>query len=206
MSNNYVLILIVIALGIIFGGSLKGFNVYLGIYIVAALLVIGGGSSKLFGSGQTLGGIIFLIGSVLVFSTFGTKWFGKGAVFSETPVSWPPTINTCPDYLTYYGRPMPDGTKQDSCIDLVGVSKNGSLKVFPKDGTPPTTDEYYFSLVTKSSDSAKKNQELCQRAITMGLTWEGITNGESCITPAGPVAPSASGGGSGGGAGGGCPA
>ena len=31
----------------------------------------------------------------------------------------------------------------------------------------------------------------------MGLTWEGITNGESCITPAGPVAPG--GGGNGGG-------
>jgi hypothetical protein len=25
------------------------------------------------------------------------KWFSKGSMFSETPVSWPPTINTCPD-------------------------------------------------------------------------------------------------------------
>jgi hypothetical protein len=207
MSNIYVLIIIVILLAVIFGGAMKGFNAYLGIYIVLALLVIGGGASKLFGSGQTLGGALFLVGSVLVFSTFGTKWFGKGAVFSETPVSWPPAINTCPDYLTSYSRTMPDGTKQDSCIDQIGISKNGSLKIFPKDGTPPTTDEYYFSLMTKSSDSTKKNQELCQRAITMGLTWEGVTNGESCITPAGPVAPGGGGnGGGGGGGGGGCPA
>jgi hypothetical protein len=37
----------------------------------------------------------------------------------------------------------------------------------------------------------------------MGLTWEGITNGESCVTPAGPVAPGA--GGNSGSGGGGCP-
>jgi hypothetical protein len=175
-------------------------NIYLGIYIVVAILVVVGGTFKLTGSGQTVGGVLFAIGAIIVFIVYGLKWFGGKGVFSETPVSWPTTINTCPDYLVYYGRKAADGSTQDSCIDTIGVSKNGSLKVFPKGTSSPTTDDYYFSLVTKSSDPAAKNAELCQRAITLGLTWEGITNGESCISPSGPIAP-----GSGGGSGG-CPA
>jgi hypothetical protein len=175
------------------------FNIYLGIYIIFAILIIVGGGYKLFSVGLTTG-IIFLLGAIYFLVVFGIKWFKNGSIFSETPVSWPPAINTCPDYLVYYGRQMPDGTKKDTCIDLIGVSKNGSLKVFPKGGEAPPSDDYYFALTTNSSDPSSKNKELCQRAIAMGLTWEGITNGESCITPAGPVAPS------GGGSGGGCPA
>lgn len=175
------------------------FNIYLGIFIVVAIGVIAGGTFKIFKLDQSLGAFLFFVGSLAVFIVYGLRWFAsKGSLFSETPVQWPPTINTCPDYLVYYGRKMPDGTVQDTCIDMIGVSKNGSLKVFPKSGTPPTTDDYYFSLVTKSTDASAKNMELCQRTIAAGLTWEGISNGESCITPAGPQpAPSAAGGGNG---------
>jgi hypothetical protein len=179
------------------------FNIYLGIYIIVAIVVIAGGTFKLYGGGGTFGAILFLIGSIFVFMTYGTKWFGKkGGIFSDTPVSWPPTINTCPDYLVYYKRQMTDGTTQDSCIDLIGVSKNGSIKLFPSDGSVPTTNDYYFSLATKSTDANGRTSELCQNTLTAGLTWEGITNGESCITPAGPVTPSGGGSNSGGG----CPA
>jgi hypothetical protein len=170
------------------------FNIYLGIYIVAAILIIVGGGFSLNKSNNTIGAILFVIGAILIFIVFGLKWFSPGSTFSETPVSWPPHINTCPDYLVFYNRTMPDGSTKGSCIDLIGVSTNGSLKVFPKNDAAPTTEDYYFSLQTKSSDTAAKNAELCQRAISFGLTWEGITNGESCITPSGPVAPSGGGG------------
>jgi hypothetical protein len=174
------------------------FNIYLGIYIIVAILVIAGGSFKLYGSNQVLAAILFFVGSLVIFIIYGTKWFGESSgIFSKTPVSWPPINNTCPDYLVYYGRKMADGSSQDSCIDTIGVSKNGALKVFPKGKNPsdiPTDNDYYFSLATKSSDPAGRRAELCQRAISLGLTWEGITNGESCITPAGPVAPSTPGG------------
>jgi hypothetical protein len=176
------------------------FNIYLGIFIVVAIFVIIGGTFKLAKSNQTLGAVIFGLGSLICFAVYGLKWFSAGSAFSNTPVSWPPTINTCPDYLVNYPRQMQGGTTQNACIDLIGVSKNGSLKVFPKDGPAPTADDYYFSLATSSTDPTAKNNELCQRAIAAGLTWEGITNGESCVSSAGPVAP---GGGNGGG---GCPA
>jgi len=171
------------------------FNIYLGIYIVAAILVIAGGAFSLNKNENTIGAILFFVGSFVIFIVFGLKWFSPGSTFSETPVSWPPQINSCPDYLVYYNRTMPDGTTQGTCIDLIGVSKNGSLKVFPKDtNSAPTAADYYFSLQTQSNDPASKNAELCQRAISFGLTWEGITNGESCITPSGPVGPSGGGG------------
>ena len=109
-------------------------------------------------------------------------------MLSKTPVSWPPIINKCPDYLVNYGRNTPDGV-QDTCIDMIGVSKNRSLDIFPK-GSHPTDDKYYFPLTTKSSDPVARQAELCKRAISYGLTWEGITNGESCLTSDGPVAPS----------------
>jgi hypothetical protein len=47
---------------------------------------------------------------------------------------------------------------------------------------PPPEDKYYFSLITSSQDATAKNQELCTRAIEKGLSWEGITNGESCYS------------------------
>lgn len=166
------------------------FNIYLLIFIVLAILTIMGGSFSLNKGGNTIGAILFLIGSIIIFIVYGLKWFSPGSTFSETPVSWPPQINTCPDYLVLYNRTMPDGTTQNSCIDLIGVSKNGSLKVFPKDANPPPTGaDYYFSLQTQSTDPVAKNTELCQRAISFGLTWEGVTDGESCITPSGPVGP-----------------
>jgi hypothetical protein len=156
------------------------FNIYLGIYIVVAILVIAGGTYKLMD--QTIAAFLFFVGSVVVFIIFGLRWFNDKGVFSKTPVQWPPNINTCPDFLTYYKRTS-GGTKVDTCIDLIGVSRNSSIKVFPKTGIEPTTDDYYFALATTSTDDAQRNQELCQKAIAAGLTWEGITNGESCTIP-----------------------
>ncbi len=201
MSSILLIVVILVLLAVIFGASFAKLNGYLIAYIIFSLFVLGGGVSKFIGAGQTTTAVIFGIGAFAILVMFGLKWFSRGSAFSETPVSWPPTINTCPDYLVNYPRQMQDGTTQNSCIDLIGVSKNGSLKVFPKDGPAPTADDYYFSLATQSSDPTAKNQELCQRAITAGLTWEGITNGESCMSSSGPVAP----GGGGSGGSGGCP-
>lgn len=166
------------------------FNIVLGIYIIVAIVVLGGGAYQLQSSSQMVAAILFFLGALVLFIVFGTKWFGSSsAIFSSAPVSWPPTINTCPDYLVFYERAMPDGSTQETCIDRLGVSKNGALKMFPADGVAPASDDFYFSLVSKRTDTAGRNQELCQRAISAGLTWEGITNGESCITGDGPVAP-----------------
>ena len=186
------IVLTIIVLIAVYSGQI--FNIGLVIYIISAIAVIAGGTITAFNSGKTLTAVLFFMGALAIFVTFGLKWFSPGSLFAKTPVPWPPTINTCPDYLVYYGRPKADGTKENTCIDLIGISKNGGLKVFPKEilqgnGTPPPDNEYYFSLSTNSSDVNTKNKQLCTRAIEAGLTWEGITNGESCTVAGNSVAP-----------------
>ena len=163
------------------------FNIYLGIYIVASLAIVGGGTKKLYDLEQSVGAFIFFAGSVSICVIYGLRWFGAAnALFAKTPVQWPPRTNKCPDYLTYYQRTK-NGKQVDTCIDLIGVATNASLKTFPSDGTIPEDDGYYFDLTTTTSDPSDKNLELCNKAMTAGLTWEGITNGEGCITANGVV-------------------
>jgi hypothetical protein len=88
-------------------------------------------------------------------------------------------INMCPDYLVYFKR----GNK-DTCVDLLGVNRsNGSLQAWSKDDTPsnpPQTDAKYFNYVYKPGMTAAQLKQACDAAMQNGLTWEGITNGESC--------------------------
>ena len=77
-------------------------------------------------------------------------------------------------------------------IDLVGVSKNGSLKVFPSSGSPPTGNDYYFPMnVSATARLTDNTTELCSYTRSSGLSWDGVINGEGCVTLNNPNAPSA---------------
>jgi len=160
------------------------FNIYMAIFIIVAIAIVAGGASYINNMGKGTAALLYGIGSLYLMIIYGIKWFGNASPFNPPVGPWPATINTCPDFLTAYTRVMSDGTKQETCIDTIGVSRNGSLSVFPS-GAPPTSDRYYFSLKTSTSDPAKKNAEWCSNALNAGLTWEGITNGESCVSPDG---------------------
>jgi len=139
----------------------------------------------LFRSNRTISAFLYLILAVLVLVFFGLRWFQYGTGGKDISGQWPPIVNTCPDYLTYYERTGAGNTKVKSCIDLIGVSRNSALKKMPPTfpGIVPTEDaahKYFFDLTGTQ-------QELCQRCITNGLTWEGVSNGESCYSPTNPV-------------------
>jgi hypothetical protein len=162
------------------------FNIYLIIYIVCCLALVAGGCSQFVKRDMMIGAGVFGIGAIIISILFGFKWFSsETSLLSQTPVKWPPVINTCPDYLSYYERDTitSKGGKEKTCIDRVGVSRNdvgmNHINLFPSDpSTPPTDNSYYFSLETTSNNPKK---ELCDRAKRFGLTWEGVTNGQSCI-------------------------
>jgi hypothetical protein len=177
-------------------------NLYLILYGLLALAALLGGVSTLYGMNMSIAAVLYAVGAGFLLVTYGLRWFaGEKSILSGAKVQWPPVMNTCPDFLTYYKRKKSDGTSEDCCIDTIGVSRNAAmLQRFPSSGPAPEDDKYFFSLKTTKSDSAGRNQELCQRAILYGLTWEGITNGESCILPDGSKASPSSG------ADGGCPA
>jgi hypothetical protein len=117
-----------------------------------------------------LGAIIFFVGTLYVCIIYGIRWFNNA---SSRATVWPPVINTCPDYLTYYERKK-NGKIEPSCIDTIGVAKKNGLKIFPKDGDSNSDDGCFFTIPAT-------NAEKCQQTINAGLTWEGITNGESCV-------------------------
>ncbi len=163
-------------------------NIWLILYGCIALAIVLGGTSFVYGKG-TLAAGLFAVGSVFLLVTYGLRWFGgENSMLSTATVQWPPVINTCPDFLTYYKRKKADGTTEEACVDTIGVARNPEMLMKFPEGGAPDDDRYYFSLVTAKADTAGRNKELCQRAIQYGLTWEGITNGESCILPDGSKA------------------
>ena len=45
---------------------------------------------------------------------------------------------------------------------------------------PPADDRKYFAHVYRTGDDDSRKKFLCTKTMEAGLTWEGITNGESC--------------------------
>jgi len=178
------------------------FNFYMITFIIAAVLVITWGTYHFYAMNQGSTALLFFIGSLTLFIIYGIRWFGPTPLFTPTSGPWPPVMNTCPDYLTYYQRTV-GGVQKDTCIDLIGVSKDNSLlSTFPKTGSPPDSDSYYLDISGTSSDPNTKSTQLCNIAMNQKVTWEGMTNGESCIGPSG--VPGSSGSGSGSGSGSSC--
>lgn len=157
-------------------------NIYLILYVLAAAAVVIGGTMKL--KEDTMSAVIFFMGGTFIFVVYGLRWFSSNnSILSQAPVPWPPQINTCPDYLTYYEVKNTAGAVTNkTCIDTVGVS-NGYMTKWPTDGTIPaysSSSSYYFTIDTTETDTAKRNTALCAKAKDAKLTWEGITNGEAC--------------------------
>ena len=165
------------------------FNIWLGIYIVFTIILGIGGISYFVKTSRMVSAGIYLVGAIAIFIIFGIRWFaGSNPLFGvPSPVQWPPVVNTCPDFLTYMPIKNMTGTTLNTCIDRIGVSKNGNLKKYPSTGgtTNPKDTSYLFILPSLNVSDPSIRQQLCQMTIQYGLTWEGITDGESCITPSG---------------------
>ena len=152
--------------------NINDFDIKLIIYVIGCILILTWGTYQIYQAFQMLGAIIYFAGALYVCIIYGIRWFKNNASSSATV--WPPVINTCPDYLTYYERDV-NGKKVASCIDTIGVSKKpNTLQVFPKDGNSSSDERYFFTIPASIADK-------CSQAMAAGLTWEGITNGESCI-------------------------
>jgi hypothetical protein len=158
------------------------------LYILFCIAIGLGGAVTLFRMNRALSAAAFLILSILIFVFFGLRWF----VYSVGDVAkWPPVINTCPDYLTSYTRSV-GGQQVATCIDLVGVSTNASLKQFPATGVAPTDNSFYFPMCVNPSGKLTDNiTKLCSYTRSAGLSWDGIINGQACVTANDPNAMSA---------------
>jgi len=150
------------------------------LYILFSVAIGVGGTSYLVQSERTLAAFLFFIGSLLVLTFYGLRWFtGKG--LSTSPYeskSWPPFVNACPDFLSMYERTTPGSNKKEKvCVDLIGVAEGGIQKM--TDPTNATNDNYVFRL-HMDKKGADRMKALCQECKLKKVTWEGVYDGVAC--------------------------
>ena len=160
-------------------------------YIVASAIALVYGTNYV-NSMNNIRGIVFGIGAFLVFLYFGIKWFGAPIV---STTSWPPQINMCPDYLTYISGFTSTSRESKAitggCVDMLGVGTGlNPLSVVTSDtaralsgatATPTAANIFqYTSADLKGADKATLT-EICARCQYLGITWEGVYDGDTCV-------------------------
>ena len=158
------------------------FNVLL--YSIVSIGIVIYGTKSLSPYGM-LRSILFAIGSILLFIFFGFRWFSS----ATTSKSWPPTINMCPDYLTFVPNvPGASSASGGVCLDLLGVTKSSSglkksdpsylASISPTD----TLKVFEFTSADVAAAQGKSStlQAICNRCQQTGLTWEGVYDGDVC--------------------------
>lgn len=148
------------------------------LYILVSVGVSLGGMVMLIQSERTLGGFLFLIGCVLVFTFYGLRWFyGENLKITQyTSNQWPPIINTCPDFLTL----TKDASGKQVCIDMVGVATSGIQKFVDQANLGKATHTFQLH---RNKTGVARNKALCDETKNQNLTWEGIYDGQSCLVP-----------------------
>ena len=150
------------------------------LYVIVALVVTVGGTQRLYpyGMGRS---VIFAIGAVLVFYFFDQRWFGTQP---SLPVTWPPTVNMCPDFLTFIPNvPGSESLSGGVCVDLLGVtSKAGGIEKTTKSqlANISAKGNNVFTYTAKDITQAKA-EEICNGCRIAGVTWEGVYDGDNCM-------------------------
>jgi hypothetical protein len=151
------------------------------LYILFSLVVGLGGTYSLVQSERTLAAFLFFVGSILILTFYGLRWFSGDALKQTRYESknWPPFVNTCPDFLSLYERPVAGTSKKEKvCVDLIGVSEGGIQKLV--DPTSVTNDNFVFKLHMEKK-GAERMRALCQECKTKKVTWEGVYDGYQCV-------------------------
>ena len=161
-------------------------------YILVSIVALVYGTNYV-NTQNSVRGIIFGIGFFLILMYFGIRWFG-----SRIPElkSWPPVINTCPDYLTYVTispKPINERTVTSGCIDTLGVSSSKTAKRLQistaedyksgsgADRATSLTMFEYTSADIKASTKSSELKTICDRCSELGITWEGVYDGDACV-------------------------
>ena len=124
-------------------------------------------------AGRSIQAVILGGGLILISVFFGLRWFvtNSAAALQKIAPAWPPSINTCPDFLS-----LMKVDKTHVCVDPLGVSMGGMEK-----WTSPTqTDAKYLFNLSLGLSAADRSAALCEECKTKKVTWEGVWNGSVC--------------------------
>jgi hypothetical protein len=147
-------------------------------YLFAAFIIIPGTYFVLSNQRKFVAAIIACIGLIVLFVLFGIQLYTVKGDYATSPakMTWPPSINMCPDFLSLY---KVGGTYY--CVDTAGVSKiTAALAKFDPTNaagitTTPLGNQLFDLYLTQSDDDRKKN--IKTECINKGVTWEGVYDG-----------------------------
>lgn len=149
-------------------------------YVIFASVMLISMLNLLYSSERIIAAVAILVLFILVFTFFGLRWFKYGINNSSMNKNstYPPVINTCPDYMSLTTKS--DGTTK-ACIDTVGLGNGGAnsqITTWRTGTTPQTaTSNYYFNYIYKPGMSKSEIDTLKTQAENKHLTWEGVTDG-----------------------------
>ena len=176
---------------------MRGSIIWMSIYILTCLLTGIFGIRYFMTKKEYIAMILFLIGAIAIFVVYGTRWFGANGIYSGTTMTWPPALNTCPDFLTAHSVKA-NGITVYGCIDTVGVSNNGTFKKFNGTLQNPPSRPYPVNNSGNITDGlgdffpiqvdGESAQGLCDRLSQYGLTWDGVYDGVTCAAVSAPPA------------------
>ena len=172
------------------------FNFKLFIYIMVAIVIEIAAIIYAVKAPMVLMLAVFIPLSLYIFLVYGWNWFGPGGPYTNTPVPWPPTLNSCPDFLVSYTIPANNGVPAiPGCVDTIGVStlpaafpqRSSGVPNWPTAGAPTvavsaSTAPNYHSSGWFATRTGETTAALCARLQTTGLTWEGIWDGTTCYS------------------------
>jgi len=147
-------------------------------YMIFAIITTATGVNILMPMGTSRASI-FGVGAVLVFVFYYYRWFSN---VDKPVLNWPPIINSCPDFLTLV-KSLP-GTSIPGCVDMLGVSTNGALKaITSKDltgGSALSSDKVFIFTSDDVLSPSVNVKSICNMCQQMGITWEGVWDGDIC--------------------------
>jgi len=123
--------------------------------------------------------IIASIGLIILFVLFGIQLYTVQGDYATSPakMTWPPSINMCPDFLSLY---KVGGTYY--CVDTTGVSKIPSALAKFEPNNPITSpgtpqDVHLFNIYPSETDADTRKKNIKNECIRTGVTWEGVYDG-----------------------------
>jgi len=153
------------------------------LYIFSAFIIIPGIIFFLMRQNRIFAGVIAGSGLLILYVLFGIQYFTVTGEYisSPTKMSWPPTINMCPDFLSLY---MVGSVPY--CVDTTGVStKPSALTKFnpanPIVGPVSAGNNNLFNLFTNLNDKARA-EAIKGECLAKGVTWEGVFDGTNLYT------------------------
>ena len=152
-------------------------NFYFIVYVLISIVIITGAFYVNFSSGRQTQAVLLGTGFLGISIFFGLRWYQNGDTIKAAANPYPPSINTCPDYLTL--------TKLNGayvCVDSTGVSQHAGTNGMDKWTGPDQTDAKYIFDLSLSLSGADRLQALCDQCKLKGVTWEGVWNGTVCLT------------------------